>query len=80
MLAVGLAGCASTDNSPQAQCERQAEDDPTVIEIYTRSNGTYTDSSFPAYQELKTAKQQATIRCMRGKGLLPPGGVQPVQR
>ena len=51
--------------------------DPAVQEIYTRTNGYYT---FPWWQrdDLLAAKKQATVRCMRAKGLAPPGGVQPV--
>jgi hypothetical protein len=68
----------ASDNSAQADCERQADRDPAVVEIYTRTNGYYT---FPwtARDDLLAAKRQATLRCMRQKGLAPPGGVQPVQ-
>ena len=76
VLACGLAAC-STGNGPQAQCEQQAMQDPAVQEIYTRTNGYYT---FPWVQrdDLLAAKKQATTRCMRAKGLAPPGGVQAV--
>jgi hypothetical protein len=77
LLACGLAACGGTDNGPLAQCEQQAMQDPAVQEIYTRTNGYYT---FPWVQrdDLLAAKKQATVRCMRAKGLAPPGGVQPV--
>ncbi len=76
VLAVVLTACTG-GSSPQAECERQADDDPKVVEIYTRTNGAYT---YPWVQrdDLLMAKKQATIRCMRAKGLAPPGGVQPV--
>ncbi len=72
---VVLLGCAGS--GPQADCERQAMQDPAVQDIYTRTNGAYT---FPwiEHNELVQAKRQAVLRCMRAKGLAPPGGVQPV--
>ena len=46
MLGVTMTACAfgAPDNSPQAQCERQAMNDPAVVEIYSRTNGAYTRS------------------------------------
>jgi len=75
-LALLLAACGA-DDTPQAQCARQANDDPKVLEVYTRTNGDYT---YPWVQrdELLMARRQAEMRCMRAKGLAPPGGVQPV--
>jgi hypothetical protein len=77
LLLLLLAAC-DTGNSPQAQCERQAMDDPAVREIYRTSNGdyTYADRDRP---QLLAAKRDATMRCLRAKGLAPPGGVQTVQ-
>jgi hypothetical protein len=71
-----LTSCGSTDNSPQAQCERQVNNDPKVTEIYTRSNGIYTQQKL---NELAVLKRQAALQCLRLKGLAPPGGVEPVQ-
>jgi hypothetical protein len=70
---------ARNDNSPQAQCERQAENDPKVVEVYTRGNGGYTYADNPERNALLLAKREAMMRCMRSMGLLPAGGVQPVQ-
>jgi len=80
MLGVTTTACAlgGSDNSPQAQCERQANDDPAVLEIYSRTNGAYTQSG-TVNQDLVAALREATLRCMRQKGLAPPGGVQPVR-
>jgi hypothetical protein len=76
-----LTACSpgAADNSPQAECERQAEKDPAVEAIYSRTNGDYTSSSYQAYYDLREAKRQAVLRCMRTKGLAPPGGVQVVK-
>jgi hypothetical protein len=78
LLALLLAGCNS-GNSPQAECERQAEQDPAVQAIYSRTNGDYSKSGYEAYYDLREAKRQAALRCMRAKGLAPPGGVQVVK-
>jgi ABC-type glycerol-3-phosphate transport system substrate-binding protein len=79
VLGLGLAACGSTGNTPEAQCQRQAEDDPAVVDIYTRTNGAYTQP-WAERDQLIRAKKEAFIRCMRAKGLLPPGGVEPVVR
>jgi len=80
VLALLLTGCSAGDNSPQAECARQADQDPRVVEIYTRTNGAYTLTfGWGLPDELKAAKRAAVLRCMREKGLAPPGGVQQVQ-
>ena len=76
VMALLLAGCGG--NSPEAQCRRQAAQDPAVRSVYTRGNGYYTISTTPQQAELEQATRQAEMRCMREKGLAPPGGVQPV--
>ncbi len=78
IMALALASCSGQDSSAQAQCERQASQDPAVHTVYSRSSGYYTFSPTPQYSDLQEARRQAVIRCMRAKGLLPPGGVQPV--
>ncbi len=78
MLALVLLSCGGTDNSPQAQCERQANDDPTVMSIYRGEQGDYTQLG-PARSNLIWAKRQATLKCLRQKGLVPPGGVEPIR-
>lgn len=78
-LATAACGASRNDNSPQAQCERQVENDPKVIEVYTRGNGAYTYVGNPERDALLLAKREAMVRCMRSMGLAPAGGVQPVQ-
>jgi hypothetical protein len=77
VLAVVLTACAS-GNTPQAECERQAAQDPKVQEIYSRTNGDYTMMGYLAHDDLIQAKRLAVLRCMREKGLAAPGGVEPV--
>jgi hypothetical protein len=52
--------------------------DPAVQEIYSRTNGGYINTASQPGEDLVQAKRQAVLRCMRSKGLVPPGGVQPV--
>ena len=77
LLGFLLAACAG-GNSPEEQCERQATQDPAVHAIYARSDGYYTIGETKQRDELLTATRAAVQRCMRAKGLAPPGGVQPV--
>ena len=78
LLGIVLAACGTADNSPQAQCERQADQDPTVRSIYRGDQGDYTQLG-PARSNLMEAKRQATLKCMQQKGLAPPGGVEPIR-
>jgi hypothetical protein len=81
LLPLLLAGClpSASNPDPRAECERAVYQDPTVRNIYTSTNMDYT-RELPERYELQTAKQQAMLRCLRSKGLAPPGGVQPIQR
>ena len=78
VLGIALAACGSADNSPKAQCERQADQDPTVRSIYRGDQGDYTQVG-PARSNLLWAKRMATLKCMLEKGLAPPGGVEPIR-
>jgi len=79
LLPLLLAACSLPEgNSPQTQCERQADDDPAVREIYSRTNGAYTQP-WVERDQLLMARRQAVLRCMQQKGLAPSGGVQPVR-
>jgi hypothetical protein len=77
MLALGLT-CCDTGNSPQEQCERQADQDPTVQSIYRGDQGDYRQVG-QARSNLLWAKRMVTLKCMQQKGLAPPGGVEPVR-
>jgi hypothetical protein len=76
-LAAMLLAACTEGNTPQAECERQAMNDPDVLQIYTRTDGNYTFEGVQ-HTQLRDYKRQAVLRCMRAKGLVPPGGVQPV--
>ncbi len=75
-----LVGCASNQSGsdPKAECEQAVYQDPTVQAIYGGSNMDYT-KWLPVRSDLAVAKREAYLRCMRSKGLAPPGGVEPVK-
>jgi hypothetical protein len=65
-------------DSPQVKCARQAQNDPSVLELYTGTSGLYMQS--PAYQgELKARERQAEMKCLQRAGLAPTGGVEPIR-
>jgi hypothetical protein len=78
LLPLALFACGPTGNGPDAECTRQAEQDPTVRSIYRGDQGDYTQIG-PARTNLMWAKKQAYDRCMQAKGLAPPGGVEPIR-
>ena len=51
---------------------RRAGHDPAVAEIYSRTDGNYTYAGTTAREQLVVAQRDATMRCLRAKGLLPP--------
>jgi hypothetical protein len=78
LLPLALIACGPTGNSPEAECTRQAEQDPTVQSIYRGDQGNYTEIG-PAHANLIWDKKQAYLKCMREKGLAPPVGVEPIR-
>jgi hypothetical protein len=77
-LAVCACALGTSDNSPLAQCQRQAEEDPTVQAIYRGNYGDYTQWG-AVRDNLIWSKRQATQRCLAAKGLAPSGGVEPIR-
>jgi len=79
---VSLAGCSSwfepTGNSPQAECRRQAYDDPTVKQLIIRGlgqSGANPQSQF----DYEKALNDATVACLKKKGIAVRGGVEQVR-
>ncbi len=75
---LALGACAS-DDSPQAQCRRSAYDDPTVKDLTIRSLGSQ-GTAAELRADLNDAVNAATVRCLRARGLAPPGGVEKERR
>jgi len=78
LLPLVLIACGPTGDSPEAECMRQADRDPTVLSIYRGDQGDYTQLG-PARSNLMWAKKQAYQKCMVQKGLAPPIGVEPIR-
>ncbi len=80
LLLLLLSACSTAQpGTPEARCAQQAESDPAVLDIYTRTNGIYMQSARDQ-AELKALKREAQLKCLQKLGLAPPGGVQAVRR
>jgi len=78
LLLVPLAGCGwgASGTGPDAVCERQAYDDPAVknLMVPTRAQ-TSSDHQYALTLALRNAKQA----CLRQRGIVVRGGVEPVK-
>ncbi|MFC0387302.1 hypothetical protein [Muricoccus vinaceus] len=81
-----LAACSANDplpradNAAEAACRREAEASPTVRAGYARLPPPENVTSFNRVKaEIAATERGAYLRCMRDKGLAPPGGVEPVR-
>ncbi len=75
-----LAACAHSNDPPAVQaCRAQANDDPEVRLLVSIGAGTAPFALNHQY-ELRDARQQAMLRCLRARGLAPPGGVEKPKR
>lgn len=81
MIVCALAACSSgPSQSPAvADCEAQANNDPTVKQLISIQSGSL-NLQANGQHELDDAKRQATLNCLRAKGLISAGGVEPVMR
>lgn len=75
-----LGACTSGPAGPanpadQRSCDREANDDPKVVELILKGVGNpYFQSN--SQEELAAAKQDARLACLRSRGLIPRGGVE----
>ncbi|MGI4955314.1 MAG: hypothetical protein ACRYGM_26195 [Janthinobacterium lividum] len=67
-------GCAQGTPAQQA-CESAANDDPKVKAIIIRGVGN-PHAQLEDQDLLRAAKQDARLACLRGRGLIPRGGVE----
>ncbi len=70
-----LAGCGAPEPPADRACDAAADNDPAVKLLIIKGLGNpyFMDNS---QDQLKAAKQQARLACLRSRGLLPPGGVE----
>lgn len=80
LLLLVLAGCVSSppNDSPQAECRRQAYDDPKVKRLTIEWLGESASNSQARFDYNK-ALRDATDACLRQKGIQVRGGVEPVR-
>jgi hypothetical protein len=78
-LCLLLAACASDEPPAVRACRSQANDDPEVRRLLAITAGTQS-FAFAHNNELQDARQQAQLRCLRARGLAPPGGVEGPKR
>lgn len=75
-----LASCASHDPPEVQACKAYASDDPEVKRLTAINAGSESFQAQQGQQELVDARQQAVLRCLRARGLAPPGGVERPRR
>jgi len=78
LLAALLPAACASDNSPEAVCRRQAEQDPKVQELQFMSAHSMALAETNK-GELTFLIREGTLRCLQDKGLVPTGGVEPVE-
>ena len=76
-LAGLLAGCGGSGRplTNEEYCQQQAVNDPQVKELIIKgvSNSNF---QFAGKEQLQAAEQDATLACLRRRGVVPPGGVE----
>ncbi len=72
-----MAGCGrgASPVSDQEACARQAEDDPVVKEMIIKGAGN-PHFLLEGQDQLRAAKQDATLACLRSRGVIRAGGVE----
>ncbi len=80
VLLVLLGGCSSgpppAPRSPEEEaCARQANEDPVVRDMQAKAAGNL-DWQWQNGNRIRMARQDATTRCLRARGLAPMGGVE----
>ena len=69
-----LAACAP-EPPIERDCDKAADNDPAVKLLIMKGLGNpYIQET--TQDELKAARQQARLACLRSRGLVPPGGVE----
>ena len=70
-----LAACGAPESPVERDCDKAADNDPAVKLLIIKGVGNpyFFDNS---QDELKAAKQDARVKCLRSRGLAPPGGVE----
>ncbi len=81
VLPLLLAGCAifgPKADTPQAECQRQANEDPKVTALEVKQFS-LTPSDPDISPDITMARHEALQRCLITHGLAAPGGVEPLR-
>lgn len=78
-LCLLVAACATNESPALRACQVQANDDPEVRRLIAASAGSET-FALQHHYELRDARRQAELRCLRARGLAAPGGVEAPER
>lgn len=79
LAAALLPGGCATDHSPEAVCRRQAEQDPQIQQLEFMSAHSMALAKTNA-GKLDFLRQQDVLQCLQAKGVIPQGGVEPVEK
>jgi hypothetical protein len=82
-LVLALASCGPPPpppNTPQGQCDRIVADDPEVAAARERQQRMVINSPGGEDSGLAPVLRRKMSECLRIRGVMTPGGVQPVQR
>lgn len=66
---------STAPTTDQDACARQANDDPVVKELIIRGAGN-PHFQIEGQDQLRAAKQDATLACLRARGVVRQGGVE----
>ena len=75
LLALTACAPATAPMTDQDACARQANDDPVVKELIIRGAGN-PHFQMEGQDQLRAARQDAALACLRARGLVRPGGVE----
>lgn len=76
-----LCGCdyfGAKADTARAECERQANSDPKVVDLEVKQFS-LTPTDPPLGPDIAVARHDAALRCLQAKGLAEAGGVEPVR-
>lgn len=76
-LGLLLAACGGPSGplTDEQACARQANDDPAVRDLLMKGAGSET-FALENQRRLSAARQDATVACLRARGVIRPGGVE----
>ncbi len=75
LLLLLMSACATQDPPEVAACKAEANEDPEVKSLLLKGAGS-PDFLAENQDNVKAARQRATLACLRARGIIRPGGVE----